>query len=224
MANYNQAPTLKFNGHKNKGQFYQIPQDLADIIFNELGNSSAQLRIMMVLLGTKEGFNISDKWICERTGLQHPSYINARKALVKKGWLTHEAAKGITVNINAIYGNRSNTTLLHEEDNQNSGNTTLLHCSNTTLLERGNTILPQCSNITLPITYNTDNKTDNITKEKLFQPQAAESSFSIDSQKEEVVEVIAAYQLRQMGVRYEIVGNDLVRICDTGKLFKVSGY
>ena len=223
MANYNQAPTLKFNGHKNKGQFYQIPQDLADIIFNELGNSSAQLRIMMVLLGTKEGFNISDKWICERTGLKHPSYINARKALVNKGWLTHEAAKGITVNINAIYENSSNTTLPLDETNDN--------CSNTTLLQRGNTILPQCSNTalpqrgntTLPITYNTDNKTDNKTKAD-NSPLQGEVIHLAESQKEEVVGAIAAYQLRQMGVRYEIVGNDLVRICDTGKLFKVSGY
>ena len=42
MANYQQAPTLKFNGVKSLGNnFYGIPQDLADIIFRELGNSSA---------------------------------------------------------------------------------------------------------------------------------------------------------------------------------------
>ena len=52
MANFKQAPELKFTGQKPEGQYYAIPQSLADIIFNELGNSSAQLRIMMVLIGT----------------------------------------------------------------------------------------------------------------------------------------------------------------------------
>lgn len=93
MANYEQAPILCFNGSKTQGnttnQTYQIPQKLADIIFNTLGNSSAQLRIMLVLCGTKEGFSISEKWILERTGLQHASYVSARKSLVDRGWLTH---------------------------------------------------------------------------------------------------------------------------------------
>ena len=154
MANYQQAPTLQFDSGKDLSkQHYAIPQDLADIIFNELGNSSAQLRIMMVLIGTKEGFNISDKWICDRTGLQHPSYINARKALVKRGWITHEPAQGITVNFKVIYGkNRSNTTLPEEEEKENR--------SNTTLPQGSNMVLPQRGNMVLPITNKTDNKTD----------------------------------------------------------------
>ena len=41
MANYQQAPVLRFNGAKHGGQFYQLPQELMDIVFNELGNSSA---------------------------------------------------------------------------------------------------------------------------------------------------------------------------------------
>lgn len=172
MANYQQAPTLKFNGKKQAGQFYQIPQELADIIFTKLGNSSAQLRIMIVLLGTKEGFKISDKWICERTGLQHPSYITARKALVKRGWLTHEPAEGITVNIAAIYAECSNTILPQEEIKQECSNTTLPQGGNTTLLQRGNTTLPQCSNTILPITYNTDNNKDKITDSVELLPGA----------------------------------------------------
>ena len=43
MANYQQAPTLHHNGAKENGSnnFYKIPQELADIVFNELGNASA---------------------------------------------------------------------------------------------------------------------------------------------------------------------------------------
>ena len=167
MANYNQAPELRFNGVKGQGQFYMIPQEIADIIFKELGNCSAQLRIMLVLLGTKEGFKISDKWICDRTGLQHPSYITARKALVNRGWLTHDAAKGITVNIDAIY-NRGNVVLPHENKNSCS-NMVLPQRSNMVLPHSSNMVLPQRSNMVLPITNNEiDNKQDNQTNKDRF--------------------------------------------------------
>ena len=133
MANFKQAPELKFTGQKPEGQYYAIPQSLADIIFNKLGNSSAQLRIMMVLIGTKEGFKISEKWILDRTGLLHASYITARKELVKRGWLTHDEAECITVNFDAILDEKN----------------------------RGNTVLPQCSNTVLPITDKNKIKTTN---------------------------------------------------------------
>lgn len=141
MANFRQAPELKFTGQKPEGQYYAIPQDLADIIFNVLGNSSAQLRIMIVLIGTKEGFKISEKWILDRTGLLHASYIKARQELVKKGWLSHDETEGITVNFN---------TILSEKNR-----------GNTVLPQRSNTILPQCSNMVLPITNKNKLKTTN---------------------------------------------------------------
>ena len=141
MAHYEQAPMLYFNGSKTQdnttNQTYQIPQKLADIIFNTLGNASAQLRIMLVLCGTKEGFSISEKWILERTGLQHASYINARKSLVEKGWLTLINSQKLIVNYDIIYGN----TILPQE-------------SNTILPQESNTILPKNSNTTLPIINN----------------------------------------------------------------------
>ena len=181
MANYQQAPKLSFDGEKNTKQFYQIPQDLADIIFQKLGNSSAQLRIMMVLIGTKEGFAITDKWICERTGLLHPSYIKARKALVERGWLKHEAAKGITVNIKAIYAeNRGNTILPEEKKGNESSNTTLPQRGNMTLPHSSNTTLPQRGNTILPITYNTDKETDNKTDNKPIEKEVSQKPIEIN--------------------------------------------
>jgi hypothetical protein len=207
MANYNQAPTLHHNGDKECGtNFYKIPQELADIVFQELGNASAQLRIMLVLIGTKpETFNISDKWICERTGLLHPSYINARKALVNRGWLSHDPAKGITVNFDVIYGkNRGNTILQNE--NQCS-NTTLPQRGNTILPHRSNTILPQCSNTILPIIDNTDNNTDKIIDSE---------DFSQEYKKVSKREMLA------LGVPYEVVDESqgLYRILATNKIVK----
>lgn len=101
------APSLHHNGRKDEGnktnQSYILPQRLTDIIFNELGNSSAQLRIMCVLCGTKEGFFITEKWICERTGLKQQSYSRALAELVKRGWVSHRKYSNITINYDAIF-------------------------------------------------------------------------------------------------------------------------
>ena len=80
-----------------------IPQRLGDIIFNVLGDSSAQIRIMMVLCGTKEDFFISAKWIHKRTGLSQQSYSAALKKLVERGWLKHVNYQHIWINFDKIY-------------------------------------------------------------------------------------------------------------------------
>ena len=80
-----------------------IPQRLADIIFNVLGDASAQKRIMMVLCGTKENFFISAKWINGRTGLSQQSYSAALRKLVKRGWVKHINYSHIVVNYDKIY-------------------------------------------------------------------------------------------------------------------------
>lgn len=106
------APILEYNGEKNKAdnvQFYQLPQKLMDIIFSTLGNSSAQLRIMIVLIGTKPGFGISEKWILDRTGLTERSYERARDSLEQLGWIKHIPAKKIIVDYNAIYAGKPDT-------------------------------------------------------------------------------------------------------------------
>lgn len=59
-------------------------------IFNVLGNSSAQIRLMCYLIGTKDGFDLNSKEIQKRTGLNHASYLRARKGLEERGWIeTH---------------------------------------------------------------------------------------------------------------------------------------
>ena len=105
------APELKYNGMKSrrqKEQFYMIPQALADCIFNELGNASAQIRIMIVLAGTQEGFHVSESWMTKRTGLNSKSYEQARNALVARKWLTHTAKKSLIINYDEIYKNEGN--------------------------------------------------------------------------------------------------------------------
>ena len=101
------APSLHFKGDKDQdnrtNQAYIIPQRLADIIFNVLGDSSAQLRVMIVLCGTKEDFFISTKWMTKRTGLSQQSYSAALRKLVERGWVSHRNYQTIRVNFDKIY-------------------------------------------------------------------------------------------------------------------------
>lgn len=110
MPNYNQAPILKFDIPKEKGSnYYELPQKLMDKIFEQIGTSSAQLRIMIVLIGTKPGFAVSEQWMLERTGMSHSSYMKARKQLMDIGWITLEKndsknSNNIVVNFKTICG------------------------------------------------------------------------------------------------------------------------
>lgn len=163
MANLQQAPILQFDIEKPEGSnnFYKLPQQLMDAVFAGLGNSSAQLRIMIVLIGTKPGFGISEEWMLQRTSLLHASYMTARKALADKGWITLE--KGvIRVNFKTILN--SSNMILPQNDNETSkekSNTTLQQKSNTVLQQRSNTILPiidkeQINKIDKEIDYKND--------------------------------------------------------------------
>lgn len=107
MPNYIQAPTLVQNGVKQKENdknFYLLPQTLMDKIFNELGNRSAEVRLMVILVGTKPGFKLSDAWVQERTGLSHASYNRARNSLIEREWLSYnKISNELIINYDNIY-------------------------------------------------------------------------------------------------------------------------
>lgn len=105
QGNTKQAPKLVFNGNKfneTKG-FYQIPQEVADIIFKTFAKQPAYIRLMLVLIGTEPGFGLAEQWVLERTGLNHASYNTTRNKLVDMGWLTCENGQ-VIVNYDKIYG------------------------------------------------------------------------------------------------------------------------
>lgn len=105
QGNTKQAPKLVFNGNKfneTKG-FYQIPQEVADIIFKTFAKQPAYIRLMLVLIGTEPGFGLAEQWVLDRTGLNHASYNTTRNKLVDMGWLTCENGQ-IIVNYDKIYG------------------------------------------------------------------------------------------------------------------------
>ena len=97
MPNYKQAPKLYHNKSSfNCKNYYNLPQELMDCIFQQLdGKCGNQIKLMTVLLGTLgDGtFGVSEAWICDRTGMIQQTYSTARKALVERGWIYVEDSK-----------------------------------------------------------------------------------------------------------------------------------
>ena len=120
MSNLKQAPKLYHTGKKHDTIFYQLPQDLMDIIFTKIdGKSGNQIKLMCVLLGTQGNgsFGVSEKWICERTGMTQQTYNKARKALIEKGWLKLEDGK-LFVLISDIYAQGTSSNCVLENENK----------------------------------------------------------------------------------------------------------
>lgn len=91
MPNFKQAPKLFHNKSKfNSNNYYNLPQELMDSVFSQLdGKCGNQIKLMIVLLGTlgNGSFAVSEKWICDRTGMVQQTYSTARKALIERGWI-----------------------------------------------------------------------------------------------------------------------------------------
>lgn len=66
---------------------------------------------MLVLAGTKPGFGISERWVLDRTRMDHSTYIKTRQFLASLEWLIiNEADKQIIVNFDKIYERGSEPT------------------------------------------------------------------------------------------------------------------
>ena len=120
MSNLKQAPKLYHTGKKHDTIFYQLPQDLMDIVFTKIdGKSGNQIKLMCVLLGTQGNgsFGVSEKWICDRTGMTQQTYNKARKALIEKGWLKLEDGK-LFVLISDIYAQGTSSNCALENKNK----------------------------------------------------------------------------------------------------------
>ena len=98
MPNYKQAPKLYHNKNNfYENNYYGLPQELMDCVFQQLdGKCGNQIKLMIVLLGTAgDGtFGVSEKWICDRTGMLQQTYNTARKALIERGWIYLDKEEG----------------------------------------------------------------------------------------------------------------------------------
>lgn len=144
MANFEQAPLLKSKGEKNRNDKSGMAirtHHLESLIMNGIdGKCGAQLKIMFFLTGNAAnvGFAVAEKTIMSRCGISETTYKNARKALVKKGWIIHKPSKDgvqgeIVVDYDAIYATENKK---NEENLKNEGdidNTPKINIENSNL-------------------------------------------------------------------------------------------
>ena len=105
------APELKAVGSKQdagNNNFYQIPQNVCDIVFTKLGAQAVgAMKLMIVLIGTKPncGFRLSEDWLMQRTGIKSAKTLStARQKLVEMGWIDYEPYKYLTIRYDNILG------------------------------------------------------------------------------------------------------------------------
>lgn len=120
MELHKQAPRLYHNKEDYfVGNFYQLPQQILDKVFEQLdGKCGNQIKLMVVLLGTigNGSFRVSQRWVQERTGLSQVSYIRARQKLVEKGWLVLDGGC-LAIDISEILGDNA-YSLEQPQENQ----------------------------------------------------------------------------------------------------------
>ena len=109
-GNFRAAPILKFSEDKEdrcgSSNFYKLPQELMDAVMAGLsGNCLNQLKLMVLLIGTKEGFRLSEDYVLQHLHISEQSYLRARKALEEKGWITlkRDSPRTLTLNIDVIW-------------------------------------------------------------------------------------------------------------------------
>ena len=204
MANFKQAPKLYHTGKKHNTIFYQLPQDLMDIVFTKLdGKCGNQIKLMCVLLGTQGNgsFGVSEKWICDRTGMVQQTYNKARKALIDKGWLKLEDGK-LFVLISSIYADGTISECVKGSDYQKPKTAdTISKCAEGTISECG-TQFQNVSSAQSEIVYNIKEINNNNNKKGIdigdfVAPQqnpatSLATQVSSVSQGKEQVEAVAA--------------------------------
>lgn len=103
MGNY--APVLhhaqnKENYIDRSNGFYKLPATLMTAIFHQT-DSCNEIRLLTFLLGTGEGFGLTEKTVLDRTGLSSSAYHRTIETLAAKGWITVSAAY-LTINYDRI--------------------------------------------------------------------------------------------------------------------------
>ena len=84
--------------------FYELPQNVIDVLFNELSDEQGnEIKLMLLLLGVDGdgSFSLTEEWVKQKTGMSKQSYHSAKANLAERGFLILEDGK-ITVDIDSI--------------------------------------------------------------------------------------------------------------------------
>ena len=173
---------------------------------------------------------ISDKTLAENFSVSESTITRTLKGLETKGLISRNTknAKGgkerhITVNTEVI------TKIIKDKEKEKEKDNT------TSKMPLDESIQPSKRLLTTS-KLTIDNKQNDLIKDKGIDkgkdnvcgllPNGNKPGVACRGQaaNSEPVAEVSAWQLRQMGVKYEIVGEDLVKIAGTGKIVRVKGY
>ena len=85
------APKLILAGDKFEyggEKYYAIPHKLMEIVCKNFNNNAKML--LLLLIGSDNGFGLSVGMVTARTGLSQPNYHRTRKELINVGVLQHD--------------------------------------------------------------------------------------------------------------------------------------
>ena len=241
MPNFKQAPKLYHNKTDFKyTNYYNLPQTLMDAIFQKLdGKCGNQIKLMTVLLGTlgDGSFGVSEKWICDRTGMIQQTYNAARKALIERGWVYLEDGKLFVLPAIILHGfpYREDDPNLSDEEKKEIRIATISNCVNAIkkqMLNDGKTqddIVPKPQDEIVPkaqddIVYNkinnrNNNNINNIRVDDL-SPNGANSSTQ-GNNFEAAGEITRATANNIIDKRW--LSENLIFVPASGKYFKIRG-
>ena len=245
MPNFKQAPKLYHNKADFKyTNYYNLPQNLMDVIFQKLdGKCGNQIKLMTVLLGTlgDGSFGVSEKWICDRTGMIQQSYNAARKALIERGWIYLEEGKLYVLPAIIIYGfppYKNDPNLTDEENKRKQKelredtNSNCVNAIKKQMLNDGKTqddIVPKAqfeivSKAQDDIVYNKINNRNNSNINNIrvddLSPNGANSSTRGDNY--EVAGEITRDTADNI-IDKQCIGENLIFVPASGKYFKIRG-
>lgn len=88
---WNNRGTYDENTRPNGYYFGQCPNIIRRYIMNELdGNNGNLLKVMWLLIDTKEGWGLSKEWVSRELGMAPEKYYTIRKKLINMNWLIYE--------------------------------------------------------------------------------------------------------------------------------------
>jgi hypothetical protein len=108
MGKYEQAPKIT-NRHKpsNKGSFLAMNWEVFQAINQKIDTRHATARcLMMLLVGSGDGFRLAQKTALDRLGCGKDAYYDARNYLEKIGLITNDKENNeIVIHYDALLGN-----------------------------------------------------------------------------------------------------------------------
>jgi len=103
------APALYIKGQKWKQQNEQrisVADRLLVAIGNKKGLTANDRLLLILFIGQTDDptrpFHPSEKWVRERTGMSHDTYLERRKNLIAKGIIEIKEYESITINLDSL--------------------------------------------------------------------------------------------------------------------------